>query len=404
MVRFLHTADVQLGMHAEDAKPAAERLREARFQALANAMELACAEQADFVLVAGDLFEHNLVDAVTVQRTLLLLESAAVPVYILPGNHDLLVAGSVYQRPDFERAVHVRVLREAAPLPVPGADCTLYPCPVATRNELEDLTAWIPPRAEGDGIRVGVAHGGLRDYGVPDPPYPIRLDLPEAQGLDYLALGDWHSTIVEATRRLAYSGTPEQTRFGERDSGNVLLVTLDGPGAPPRIDKRRTGTLTWEDWTEELAASDTEWPERLRRRVEALPDGARTVLRLQLGGVTAAANLPRVGELRDWLEARRQSGALVHADLRGSPRASEEVGAALERWTRQEPVLAGVVADLLRMESAGRSGEAVAGIEPRSLDELMRAWTATAPPEGLAMDEAARGALEALLVLVAEEG
>jgi len=59
VVKFVHTADVQLGMKALQAPEAAEQVRAHRFDALASVMDLAKREAADFVLIAGDLFEDN---------------------------------------------------------------------------------------------------------------------------------------------------------------------------------------------------------------------------------------------------------------------------------------------------------------------------------------------------------
>ena len=121
MVRFLHMADVQLGMRAQDATEVGERLRDARFDTLKCCVELAESQEVDFVIIAGDLFEHNQVSAHTVSRAVQILQdSEPIPVYILPGNHDWLDAGSVYERPEFapQTARNVVVLRERKPIEV----------------------------------------------------------------------------------------------------------------------------------------------------------------------------------------------------------------------------------------------------------------------------------------------
>ena len=60
----------------------------------------------------------------------------------------------------------------------------------------------------------------------------------------------YHSTAiypcVDGANRMAYSGTHEPTAFQERDSGNILVVELDGPGCPPVIDKIGTHVLEWQ--------------------------------------------------------------------------------------------------------------------------------------------------------------
>ncbi|HET9875907.1 MAG TPA: exonuclease SbcCD subunit D, partial [Mycobacterium sp.] len=59
-MRFVHTADWQLGMTrhflSTDAQP---RYSAARRDAVAEVGELAVEAGAEFVVVAGDVFEHN---------------------------------------------------------------------------------------------------------------------------------------------------------------------------------------------------------------------------------------------------------------------------------------------------------------------------------------------------------
>lgn len=214
---------------------AGDRVRAARLESARTAIQLAREHDADFVLVAGDTFEHNGVSRKLVEEVARILGEAERPVYVLPGNHDPLEVGSVWEHASWDLWPNVRVLRETGPVPIPGG--TLYASPLRERWSGDDPTAWIP--AEGEGIRVGIAHGTIR--GVPDTEraHPIAAEQP----LDYMALGHWHSTAIHG--RAAYSGTHEPTAFGERESGNVLLVEIDEAGAPPRTRKLPTARLRW---------------------------------------------------------------------------------------------------------------------------------------------------------------
>ena len=51
---------------------------------------------AEFVVVAGDVFEHNQLDPRVVSQSLEAMRAIGIPVYLLPGNHDPLDASSVY--------------------------------------------------------------------------------------------------------------------------------------------------------------------------------------------------------------------------------------------------------------------------------------------------------------------
>jgi DNA repair exonuclease SbcCD nuclease subunit len=162
---------------------------------------------------------------------------------------------------------------------VPGG--TLFPCPLFRKRSTEDPTAWIDAGGA-DGIRIGIAHGHVGDTPNADGSYPIALDAPKRAGLDYLALGHWHSTTIFG-QRMAYCGTHEQTSFGERDSGNVLVVDVEAPGASPVIRTVRTGKLNWQQ-IERTITVDGELAD-VARLLARFPDEATHLIDLTLNGV-----------------------------------------------------------------------------------------------------------------------
>jgi len=67
-MRFLHTADWQIGMKASHVGEAGTRIRDERVAAARRVVETARGAKVDFILVAGDTFEVKGVDRVLVQR------------------------------------------------------------------------------------------------------------------------------------------------------------------------------------------------------------------------------------------------------------------------------------------------------------------------------------------------
>ena len=96
-MRFVHTADWQLGMTrhflAGEAQP---RYSAARRDAVAGLGSLAADASAEFVVVAGDVFEHNQLAPQVISQSLEAMRAIGIAVYLLPGNHDPLDASSVY--------------------------------------------------------------------------------------------------------------------------------------------------------------------------------------------------------------------------------------------------------------------------------------------------------------------
>ena len=244
MVKFLHTSDWQMGMQAIQAGLKAKEVRNTRFDAALRVVNLAKEHQVEFVIIAGDIFEHHDVDEVVVKRTVdILNEFAPIAVYVLPGNHDPYVPGGVWDRHSWNRIeTHVTLLTEAKEIEFSDG-VAIYPCPLTQKRSNLDPTSWIPPRVEGDTrIRVGIAHGAL-DVLPDEINFPISRERPNLSGLGYLALGDWHSPLQHG--RAVYSGTMEPTSFSERDPGYVALVEIQSCGEEPNVTRQQTRILTW---------------------------------------------------------------------------------------------------------------------------------------------------------------
>jgi DNA repair exonuclease SbcCD nuclease subunit len=253
-MRFLHTADWQLGMTRhflnDEAQP---RYSAARRDVVAALGPLAAEVGAEFVVVAGDVFEDNHVAPSVVSRSLEAMRSIGVPVYLLPGNHDPLDAGSVYTSALFlaECPDNVTVLdRDGVHDVRPGLQ--IVAAPWRSKAPTTDLVGGVLDGLTDDGVtRILVGHGGV-DLFEPDRDKAclIRLAGVEAAiargAVHYVALGDKHSlTEVGSTGRVWYSGAPEVTNYDhiEAAPGHVLVVDVDevAPARPVTVDARHVG-------------------------------------------------------------------------------------------------------------------------------------------------------------------
>jgi DNA repair exonuclease SbcCD nuclease subunit len=297
-MRFVHTADWQLGMTrhflAGEAQP---RYSAARRDAVAGLRTLAADVGAEFVVVAGDVFEHNQLAPQVISQSLEAMRAIRIPVYLLPGNHDPLDASSVYTSALFsaECPANVQVLDRAGVHEVrPGLQ--IVAAPWRSKAPTTDLVADVLRDLDGlpsDGVtRVLVGHGGV-DVLDPDPTKPslIRLaglDNALARGaLHYVALGDKHSvTEVGSSGRVWYSGSPEVTNFDdvEPDPGHVLVVDVDetDPQRPVTVDAQKVGR--WRFVTLRRQVDNSRDIADLDLNLDLMPDKDRTVLRLAMIG------------------------------------------------------------------------------------------------------------------------
>jgi len=319
MVRFLHTADWQLGLKLafiEGDRGALARME--RFEAVRRLANLAKERDVMAVLVAGDVFDDNAVGRDTMQRARDVLSLfKPIPVLLLPGNHDAAGPDSVLRRLD--AGAHVHALLDREPWDgVPGM--RLYPCPLLRRHERDDPTRHLPPRAPEDAIRVAMAHGGLLDFDEAETVNRIDWRTILDKGFDYLALGDWHGTLRWGPR-VWYSGTPEPTRFKEKRPGNALLVEIDAPGATPRVEEVAVARTRWIERRESL--EDAASVDALAGWLGGLENKSMTLVSLSLAGLISMACRARLEEL---LETYGESLMLLRVDdreLHDSPTAED---------------------------------------------------------------------------------
>jgi DNA repair exonuclease SbcCD nuclease subunit len=381
MVRFLHTSDWQLGMtrHFLDAEEQG-RFSQARIDAIRTLGRIAAERSCAFVVVAGDVFETNQVGPRTLARTLDALAEVPVPVFLLPGNHDPLDAGSVFRRPAFvdRLPAQVRILDDTRPRAVPGLErVEVLGAPWFGKKPLEDLCAKAiaeaPAPAAGT-LRIVVGHGAV-DALDPDRDNlaAIRLAALEEALADgrchYVALGDRHSaTEVGGAGAVRYSGAPEPTDFDEDPQGIALLVDLE-PDRPPAVEAIRVGSWRFVGLSAELDGRAA--VEAFAASLRALPDKDRTVVRLALSGSLSVAESASLDAVLD---------------------AQREVFASLERWQRHDRIV--TRPDELDVEGLGLSG-----YQREVWDELAQA----AAGAGTAA-ETARDALVLLHRLAHDEG
>ncbi len=371
-MKFIHTADWQLGMKAAHVGGAASRVREERLAAARRAVGAAREHGAEFVLIAGDTFEDNGVERALIQKVADILGGSRVPVYLIPGNHDPLTPGSVWEHPAWKSMEHVHVLREDKPVDTPGG--ILYPCPVKDKRSRKDPTAWIPS-GEAGAIRVGLAHGTVEGVPQPEPDHPVARDSAARARLDYLALGHWHSKATypaaDGSVRMAYCGTHETTSFGERDSGNILVVEIAGPGASPAITPVRTGGLNWM-----VVEKDIREPgdlQRVRQDIESQGNPGSTLIEVRLKGLLTAAERDEVARIEEILASRFLFHRVDSAGLRPSPEDAN--------WLASLPpgILQNVAARLRELSDPRYAGKRPEGASPevayRALMELYALMT-----------------------------
>ena len=118
----------------------------------------------------------------------------------------------------------------------------------APHSPLRDLAAVETPPAT---WRIGLLHAAIAIPGRTDnDEVVITTDEIAASGLDYLALGHWHSaqTAKAGDVTYAYAGAPEPVAVDQDRAGKVLLVTLEERDGRKSVtvEERTVGRTTFE--------------------------------------------------------------------------------------------------------------------------------------------------------------
>lgn len=381
--RFIHTADWQLGKPYERIENDDDKrslASQARFDVLKTIGERIKAHQAEFVLVAGDLFDSITPSNANVSKAFERMGSWNVPVFIIPGNHDHGGPGSLWEN-DYlvaeqrKLAPLVKVLLEKTPF-VHG-DVVIYPCPLLRRTDTSDLTAWlrdssVHPAEHTTKTRIVLAHGTVQGFGssadeeedAPGEANLIDVKRLPAADYDYVALGDWHGT-TEITPKAWYSGTPETDRFPkgtDNDPGNILEVVA-GRGLSPQVTKTRTSHLNWVSmdyrFTDDGQVAELE----TKLLKEVLTKSDQTLLKLHF---TGSLGIKASGEMQKLYEViRARSIRLKLKDEVGIAPTQEEINRLCN--DPQNPLIARVATKLVELTRNNPAEAAKASLALREL-------------------------------------
>ena len=304
MITFVHTADWQIG-RPFNTFPAdvAGVLADARLTAIDRVGEVARRSGARNVLVAGDVFDASDVAGRLLRQPIdKLAHHDDLVWHLLPGNHDPVLPGGLWER--LARAgPPANVLLHTMPVAVEiESGVWLLPSPVTAAHRSEDPTQWMedavtPPHA----VRIGLAHGSVRDFGdqAEGLILPTRA---KSSRLDYLALGDWHGAVCIEPRTW-YSGTPEIDRFVDNNPGQTLVVRIDHPGVQPAVEAVATSRFIWTRRNALIeSAVDLDNVERDLLSSASQPD--RLIARLTLNGRLPVDDAAQLEVWRAKLDAR----------------------------------------------------------------------------------------------------
>ena len=234
-------------------------LRGATFTALERLTDLCLRENADALLLAGDVYnsaQSSLRARLALRDAFLRLESAGVRVFLAHGNHDPLAEG-VAAIPWPENVTVFGTDLEAHSLERQGRTLALihgisHSGPKERANLARRFRHENPASADSDIFHIGLLHCALTDLSGGHAPYaPCSFSDLSESGMDYWALGHIHSCRMfdrqgklldmpsgdRGTRETplfrpfaAYPGSVQGLHVNETGPHGCLVLHLDGRG------------------------------------------------------------------------------------------------------------------------------------------------------------------------------
>jgi DNA repair exonuclease SbcCD nuclease subunit len=306
--RFLQISDLHLGAPFGWLAPErrTERRREQQ-RALEDAVAEAVRRRVDAILIAGDLFDREGVDAQTLAFAVRVFDPPGCPpVFIAPGNHDPWSLSSPFWNARLLEArgwswpehVHVFTSARWTGCGIPGSPIEVWGRSFTTgipsaERPLDTAMLADVPRDGGTALRVGVFHGSREGFLPPGQITAGPFSDEEAllSPFVYLAAGHYHvrSRLDHAgSARLAYAGSPIALTPGELGDHGALEVRIDRDRVETEfveLDRRRVHELS-------VDVSGAVSEDQVDRRILAALDAAGIRDR-DLATVRLSGRLPR---------------------------------------------------------------------------------------------------------------
>ncbi|HEX4801987.1 MAG TPA: DNA repair exonuclease [Myxococcaceae bacterium] len=405
--KFVHAADLHLDspLRARTAGPLQGIFEDATFAALRRIVDLCLAEKAEFLLLAGDLFEYrdrSVRARLELRRQLGRLDAAGIRTFIVHGNHDPLCCEPKSLRL-FDSVKVFSASWEEVELRRDGhLLCRIQGVSYPQERVAEDLTPLFS--RQGPEFTIGLLHANVGGNPAHPNYAPCSLADLDARCLDYWALGHVHTRDehrLPGGGVAVYPGNPQGRHIAETGERGCVLVEVKDGRAQPRFWPLES--VRWSRLEVDIAPLPTidSLADAICQKIAdaacAGPD-AHAVEVCLIGAGPLHYELGRLGALSELVEhlspwALQRSPPVLFESIEDHTRSELDIRAATAPGTLGEAIA-----------SVGRSAAASAGALNQlcadeglvKLHSALRRAGMEAPPAGQLLDRAILRALELL--------
>lgn len=220
-MRFIHIADVHLGMKPDSGYPWSDKRASEIFETFTKIIDICNEDNIDLLIIAGDLFHKQPSEKELKEVNYVLSKLVNTHVVLMAGNHDYAPTGSNYQKFVWNDNVHMFSNGKTESILLEDLNAEIYGFSYSDRNitisRYDDLQPFDNSR-----INILVGHGGEPDN------IPIDFNKLQNSMFDYVALGHIHKHNIMGDK-VAYSGSLEPLDRTETGEHGYILGEVE-PG------------------------------------------------------------------------------------------------------------------------------------------------------------------------------
>ncbi len=236
--KFIHAADLHLDSPllglAKKSEEVASKVEDASRNAFVSMIQLAIAEECQFIVIPGDLFDgqwRNFQTGLFFAEQMRKLKEVDIKVFIIQGNHD--AENRLISRLEFSDNVKIFTSTTAQTIFIEELAVAVHGQSFAKRDVTDNLASNYPAPISSY-FNIGLLHTALNGHEGKHAKYaPCSVEQLCNHGYDYWALGHVHDFEIYPSGRgqfdsaIVYSGVLQGRSIRETGPKGVVLVTIE---------------------------------------------------------------------------------------------------------------------------------------------------------------------------------
>lgn len=221
MLRFVHIADVHLGVSPDAQMPWGEKRKEDIRKSFYKVLHIVREEKIPLLLIAGDLFHGQPLKRELKELDACFSQMPKTQIVCVAGNHDYVHPGSYYRSFVWSENVYFLWRNEMQKIYLPEPGVTVYGSSYWTSKEPEDVYSNLRPDGRA-GYHILLLHGGDAQH------RPFSVEKLKKSGFDYIACGHIHQAGNIVPGKIVMAGALEPTDRNDFGPHGYWVGELDG--------------------------------------------------------------------------------------------------------------------------------------------------------------------------------